>query len=241
MLEPDATLAQRQEEEEREKLAQARAAMTEDDLRAVIESTARLKASQEATDPPEALATIPTLTLADLDKESKSVPTEISNLEGARVLYHDLFTNGIVYADVGFDLHTLPQELLPYATLFSAALLELGTETEDFVKLTQRIGQKTGGIAPTMFHGLVRDTDQAASRLFLRGKATVAQTDDLLAILRDVLLTVKLDNPERFMQMLLEKKAREEAMLIPAGHRVTLSRLRARYPPSVALTERRRW
>jgi len=229
VLEPDATLAQRQEEAERGELIQARAAMTEDDLRAVIESTARLKASQEATDSPEALATIPTLTLADLDKESKSVPTEISNLEGARVLYHDLFTNGIVYADVGFDLHTLPQELLPYATLFSAALLELGTETEDFVKLTQRIGQKTGGIAPTMFHGLVRDTDQAASRLFLRGKATVAQTDDLLAILRDVLLTVKLDNPERFMQMLLEKKAREEAMLIPAGHRVTLSRLRARF------------
>ncbi|MBN2389632.1 MAG: insulinase family protein, partial [Anaerolineae bacterium] len=235
VLEPDVTLAQRQEETEHEKLAQAHVAMTEGDLRAVIESTARLKALQEAVDSPEALATIPTLTLADLDKESKLVPSEMSDplrwgdLEGAHVLYHDLFTNGIVYVDVGFDLHTLPQKLLPYATLFGAALLEIGTETEDFVKLTQRIGQKTGGIAPATFHGLVRDTDQAASRLFLRGKATIAQTDDLLAILRDVLLTVKLDNPERFMQMLLEKKAREEAALIPAGHRVALTRLRARF------------
>jgi len=228
-LEPDATLAQRQEAAEREKLAQARATMTDEDLRAVAENTARLKALQEAPDPPEALATIPSLKLADLDKESKPVPTEISSLDGAQIVYHDLFTNGIFYVDVGFDLHTLPQALLPYATLFGAALLEIGTETEDFVKLTQRIGQKTGGITPATFHGLVRDTDTAASWLFLRGKATVAQTDDLLAILRDVLLTVKLDNPERFMQMLLEKKAREEAMLIPAGHRVALSRLRARF------------
>jgi len=237
VLEPDAALAQRQEATEREKLAQARAAMTEDDLRAVIENTVRLKALQEAPDSPEALAAIPSLTLADLDKESKPIPTETSELEGARVVYHDLFTNGIVYVDVGFDLHALPPDLLPYATLFGAALLEIGTETEDFVRLTQRIGQKTGGIAPATFHGLVRDTDgspqftagRAASWLFLRGKATVAQADALLAILRDVLLTVKLDNPERFMQMLLEKKAREETMLIPAGHRVALSRLRARF------------
>lgn len=229
VLEPDATLAQRQEAAEREKLAQARATMTPDDLRAVVENTARLKALQEAADSPEALATIPSLKLADLDKAAKPVPTEISSLDGAQIVYHDLFTNGIVYVDVGFDLHTLPQALLPYAALFGAALLEIGTETEDFVKLTQRIGQKTGGIAPTTFHGLVRDKDTAASWLFLRGKATVAQTGDLLAILRDVLLTVKLDNPERFMQMLLEKKAREEATLIPAGHRVALSRLRARF------------
>lgn len=243
VLEPDATLAQRQEEAEREKLAQARAAMLTADLHAVIKSTAHLKALQEATDSPAALATIPTLTLADLDKETKSIPTEViaplrwGDLEGAHVLYHDLFTNGIVYVDVGLDLHALPQELLPYATLFGAALLEIGTETEDFVKLTQRIGQKTGGIAPATFHGLVRDTKQAASWLFLRGKATVAQTDDLLAILRDVLLTVNLDNPERFMQMLLEKKAREEAALVPAGHRVALSRLRARFNEAYWATE----
>ncbi|HOT90744.1 MAG TPA: insulinase family protein [Anaerolineae bacterium] len=229
VLEPDATLAQHQEAAERERLAQARATMTAEELRALVENTARLKALQEAPDSPEALATIPRLTLADLDKQSRHVPTETGDLEDVRVLYHDLFTNGIVYVDVGFDLHTLPQDLLPYATLFGAALLEIGTQTEDFVKLTQRIGQKTGGIAPATFHGLVRDTDRATNWLFLRGKATVAQTDDLLAILRDVLLTVQLDNRERFMQMLLEKKAREETMLIPAGHRVALSRLRARF------------
>ena len=55
------------------------------------------------------------------------------------------------------------------------------------------------------------------------------QVDDLLAILRDIILTVNLDNPERFMQMLLEAKAREEAGIIPGGHSVVATRLLARF------------
>mgnify|MGYP000493781292 CR=1 FL=1 len=228
VLEPDVTLQQRQDAAEKERLTLARAAMTSEDLQAAVESTRHLKELQETPDSPEALATIPSLKLEDLDKQAKSVPSETSESNGAQIMYHDLFTNSIVYLDAGFNLHTLPQDLLPYATIFGEALLEIGTETEDFVKLTQRIGRQTGGITPARFNAPIRGTDQAASWLFLRGKATVAQAEDLLAILRDVFLTVKLDNKDRFMQMLLERKAREEAGLIPGGHRVALYRLRAK-------------
>jgi Zn-dependent M16 (insulinase) family peptidase len=55
----------------------------------------------------------------------------------------------------------------------------------------------------------------------------VKHGDDLLAILRDVLLTVRLDNHERFRQIVLEEKASQEAGLVPGGHIVTLTRLRA--------------
>ena len=57
----------------------------------------------------------------------------------------------------------------------------------------------------------------------------MAQTDDLLEIMRDVLLTVKLDNRERFKQMVLETKAGVEAGLIPGGHGVVDTRLRANF------------
>lgn len=55
------------------------------------------------------------------------------------------------------------------------------------------------------------------------------QVDHLLEILRDVLLTVKLDNQARFKQMVLEAKARQEASLIPGGHGVVDTRLRAHF------------
>ena len=60
---------------------------------------------QETPDSPEALATIPTLALADLPRRNKLIPIEVTLKPTRQVLYHELFTNGVVYLDVGFDLH----------------------------------------------------------------------------------------------------------------------------------------
>jgi Zn-dependent M16 (insulinase) family peptidase len=91
----------------------------------VIQDAADLKRHQETPDTPEALATIPSLTLDDLDKKVKTIPIEVNKTEGAEVIYHDLFTNGIVYLDLGFDLHNLSQDLIPFVGMFGRALLEL--------------------------------------------------------------------------------------------------------------------
>jgi presequence protease len=44
-----------------------------------------------------------------------------------------------------------------------------------------------------------------------------------------VLLTAKLEDRERFKQIVLEDKARAEAGLVPSGHIVVNNRLRARF------------
>ena len=232
LLKPDPEVRPQTEAAERARLDQARASMTDMDIQRVIEETRVLKEKQAAPDSPEALATIPRLKLADLDKQNKRIPLDASETQGVKVLYHDLFTNGITYLDVGFNLRQLPQEFLPYVTLFGRALIGLGTATEDFVKLSRRIGRKTGGIRSANFTSAVQKSDDAAAWLFLRGKATVAQTGDMLAILKDVLLTAKLDNRERFRQIVLEEKAGQEAGLAPGGHRVVNTRLKARFSQS---------
>ena len=162
----------------------------------------------------------------------KTIPIEESEAHGSRILYHDLFTNGIVYLDVGLDLRQVPAELLPYAKLFGQCLLQMGTETEDYVKLSQRIGRLTGGISPSSFVSTVRNgdgVDDTVAQLFLHGKATTARAGDLLAILQDVLLTVRLDNAERFRQIVLRGKANLESGLVPSGHSVVDGRLRATF------------
>ncbi|MFQ5575907.1 MAG: insulinase family protein, partial [Anaerolineae bacterium] len=229
ILTPDPEQRQREEAAEKERLARARAKMGPQAIEAAINDTRQLKQIQETPDPPEALAAIPHLKLTDLDPKTRQIPLEALSQNDSKILYHNLFTNGIVYLDVGFNTHLLPPELLPYLPLFSQALLEIGTETEDYVKLSQRIGRKTGGIWTSTYTSSVRGADESAAWLFLRGKATPEQTGDLLDILRDVLLTVKLDNPERFKQMVLEDKAGQEAGLIPGGHGVVNSRLRAHF------------
>jgi Zn-dependent M16 (insulinase) family peptidase len=229
ILKPDTELAQKEEAAEREKLTKAREAMNSVDLQEVISNTKELKRMQGTPDTPEALATIPTLRLEDLDKRNKTIPLTSLEQEKTPVLYHDLFTNGIAYLDLGFNLHTLPQKYLPYVRLFGRALLEMGTEKEDYVTLTQRIGRKTGGIHPTFFTSVVKKGETAAAWLFLRGKAMQPQGFELMSIITDVLLTVRLDNQERFRQMVLEAKARQEQKLVPAGHQMVNLRLRAHF------------
>jgi len=226
---PDPEQGQRRDEVERARLEQARAAMSPADLEAVTAAMADLKHHQETPDTPEALATIPALTLADIDPKTRAIPLESGEIHGATTLYHALSTNNIVYLDLGFDLHSLPADLLPFVGLFGRVLLQMGTQTQDYVALTQRIGKSTGGIHSSTLASTVRETTNSALYFFLRGKAIASQAGELLAILKDVLLTAKLDNRERFKQIVLEDKARSEAGLIPGGHRVVNARLRARF------------
>ena len=238
ILRPDPDMGRREREAEENRLNRAKEEMAGDDIESVIGNVKRLRELQETPDSPEALATIPILKLSDLDRMNKIIPLESCKEAGTRVLYHNLFTNGIAYMDLGFNLHGLPQRLLPYSRLFGRALLEMGTEREDYVTVSQRISRKTGGIWPVIHTSDVRGQETGAVWLFLRGKAMSSQTEDLLDILRDIILNVRLDNRERFRQILLEAKAREEQRLVPSGHQVVNLRLRSHFSEADWAAER---
>ncbi len=237
LLNPDPTYNRRLETEEKERLAAAKAAMTPEEVAQHIENTRLLKLRQETPDTSADLAKLPTLHLADLDKQNKSIPRQVIEREHGRIVYHDLFTNGIVYLRVGFDLHSLLQALLPYAEFFGKALLEMGTETEDYVKLSQRIGRKTGGIGYSTYISPLLADSEGAAWLFVSGKSTMSQAPELLALVREMLLTVKLDNPQRFKQIVLKTKARVESSLVPGGHQYVGGRLRAAFSTAAWVEE----
>jgi len=54
-----------------------------------------------------------------------------------------------------------------------------------------------------------RGSSEAVAKLMFRSKATASQVPDVIAILSDILLTARLDNRERFKQMVLEEKVRK--------------------------------
>jgi presequence protease len=226
-MRPDPEQGEREAAAERQRLDAARATMSRSDLKALVEATGILKRLQETPDPPEALATIPTLALEDLPRRNKVIPINARRVADTEILFHDLNTNGVLYLDLGFDLHVLPADLLPYVPLFARALLETGTLQQDFVSLSHRIGRATGGIRPQVWVSAILDSEFAAARLFLRAKAVPEKAAELLAILTDVLIAARLDNRERLHQLVLEEKAAKESALVPAGSHFVDMRLRA--------------
>ena len=121
-LKPDPEVGLRREQAEKERLSNTLATLSTAQLEGILAEASELKRLQQMADSPEALATIPTLELADLDRENKQLPIEVEHEDGCQLIYHNLFTNGIVYLDVGFNLHNLAQDWLPYAPLIGRAL-----------------------------------------------------------------------------------------------------------------------
>ncbi|KAG2493609.1 hypothetical protein HYH03_008126 [Edaphochlamys debaryana] len=225
---PDPAKAAATEAKERARLDAVRGAMGEQQVEEVVANTAALKELQETPDPPEALACIPALQLSDIPPTITKVPTATRALaDGATLLTHDLFTNDVLYLEAAFDMRPVPSRLLPLVPLFCRSLTQMGTAKESFVELTERIGRKTGGISVYPFTSAVRGKADPIAYVMVRGKAMGGKAADMLELMSDVLLTARLDDRQRFTQMVAETKAGMESGIISGGHGYAAKRLSA--------------
>lgn len=224
---PDSELNERLDAQEAEELAAVAATLTSEQ-RARIESDAeRLRIWQESPDDPQALARIPRLSRDDIESHVKHTPLEVTTHAGIPWSVAPLFTSGIAYVNIGFDLLQLPHDAIPYLPLFARAMSEAGAGNMDNVALSQRIGIHTGGINASMNVGMHRVSRQAYGVFMLSGKATVTNITHLADLMRQMLEAPHLHHKERILQMVREDKAGREASLLPSGHVYINHRLRA--------------
>ncbi|MEL7434096.1 MAG: insulinase family protein, partial [Chloroflexota bacterium] len=229
IMHPDPQVGKERDEDEIKRLADIKSDMNTDDIKQVITVQEELQTLQQTPDKPEDLAKIPSLTIDDIEREVTIIEQTITEQDGARVYYQDQPTGGIIYFRAGMNLRVLGADLLPYVELFGDALTRMGTENEDFVRLSQRIGSKTGGVGTGTTLSTKYGGDDYIAYLMLSGKTMTDQAQDLLDIVRDALLTVKLDNQERFKQIVLERKVQIERFLALAGQSVAGGRVRAHF------------
>jgi presequence protease len=226
---PDPVYAAETEKLEREALNAIRARLSAAELAEIVAAEERLRQMQETPDPPEVLAKIPALALADIPLENEIIPARIEQRDDAcEIIHHDLFTNGILYLDIGFDTSDLSEEELLYLPILSDALIEMGTSEEDYVSLSKRIGRETGGIDTSPLIAARRDDAAPGRYLNISGKCLIERSGRMLAIFADMLCKLKLDDRERMLQIAQEAKADAESSLLPDGHSVAAGRIGAR-------------
>ncbi len=237
VLLPDANLGPRREEEERAKLARIQEACTKDEREALVQETLRLQKAQEKKDSPEALATIPSLTVADLPLKNQPLPSKEHGFNAARVLVHDLDTSGVAYVNLLLPLNAVPKHLMPLVPLLGRALTEMGTAKNDFVRMGMHIAAKTGGVWAAPFLATHRVDREPRAYFSIGSKVVRDKVSDAFEIMHELLFEPNFDQKDRFYQMLLEAKARLEHGLLSAGHALVSSRIRARYSQTGWLEE----
>ena len=121
-MRPVEGLDAKQEQEEVSRLADVKSSLSEAELLKIVEDTKVLKAAQLAEDSEEAKASIPRLTLDDIDPRATELPISVvadGKDGGVTVLTHEVPSNGILYLDLALDYSDVLDEDLPYLPLFS--------------------------------------------------------------------------------------------------------------------------
>lgn len=244
-LEPKAEVEQTFAKGYENRLNEIKSKMTADQYADLINESYMLKDVQSEDDPPEVIATIPTLSLSDLDRKEVDYPsTRIEDNaynRGVTILTHEVAcSSGVVYVDFGLDASVLDFEDAQILPLFSRIMTESGTESLSNVGLHRSIDRYTGGVwmEPIIDNKLESDDNgkiittkgmHMVSMLFTRGKSTIENIDRLFDIFSWIWKEADFDSQENAISLLKELIAEEKRNVVSTGHIYAASRIKSSF------------
>lgn len=221
------------------KMAELRAGISDDTARALAEKDAQLQEEAGRPNSPEALATLPQLSRADLPESPSVLPTAADTLPcGVPFLRTDLFSNGVNYIEIAADLTGLPADLWPALRHYCEAFNSMGAAGKDFAATARRVSAVTGGIScrpllqkspyvpDSAFHGLVFSV-----------KALDETLGAALDLLGDKLSATDPRDRRRLRDLITQSVASGRAALANSGSAPVVSRLNAGLTEEAWLTE----
>ena len=218
ILQPKLGLLEEQEQKQREKMAQVKAAMSPEEIENVKETFQKLTEFQESEDAKEDLEKIPLLKREDMKKEANLPVNEVRSIGDTTLLYHDLFTNGIGYLRLIFKLDQIPGKYFPYIGILKGCLGLLNTEHYAYGDLFNEMNLVTGGMAAVNnVYGKLQDTDQFILTLELKTKVFYDRLAEAIDLMREIVMTSDFTDAKRLYEILAEGKSRMQAQMTSGG------------------------
>lgn len=215
-MQPDKDLAAKEDLEEKLALEKIKNKMNPEERQALVEKTKRFmkfQSKQEETEEIE-VDVLPKLSLADVPFATKDYALIQENFDTLHVFHHPVFTNGIVYADLIYDLPFLKEQELPLVRLFSSLISQVGCGGRDYSKNLEYIQSHTGGIGASLgLNILCTDPNSFKPSLIIRGKALQRKVPKLFSLLKDIVLSVDFSDVERIKEILIKNYSSLESGL----------------------------
>lgn len=238
VVEPKRNLVEQEEKQLREKLAQYKASLSEEEIASIVKNTAELLAYQEAEDDPETLSCIPVLEREDIKKESAPLYNEKRSVEDKICLYHPIFTNGINYVRVMFTSNSIPKEYLPYIGILKSVLGFVATQNYSYSELFNQIYLSTGGITPvTNVYTNALNHEEVTVSFEWKIKTLHGKLPEAFSLVEEIMLHSDLTGKKRLQEILGELKSRMQSNMISAGHQVASGRAVSYFSKSGAIQD----
>lgn len=225
-LAPEPGLDQKRNAEQEEELRKKKSSLAAAEIETLINETKELIDYQKREDSPEALATIPMLTLQDIDRKASWYEAVEKPVSGFPVIFHEEFTNNIVYVNLFFDLNTVPQELIPYASLLTNLLGSLNTRHHSYSELNQALNSNTGSYQTNLKTFLEKqDDDLMISKLMVSSKVMPDKLDTMFNLCSEMLTQTLFDDTARLKTLLIRHQSQMDAAINQDGFLVAHNRL----------------
>ncbi|MBN2188840.1 MAG: insulinase family protein [Chitinispirillaceae bacterium] len=185
--------------------------------------TRELVSRQSTPTSAEALATLPRLSRTDLPPKGFEVPCVTGSAGGVPCYCHRIFTSGIVYCDIGFDLRGVPPELIPFLPLYLELLGRCGAAGLSYERMATRIALATGGIGASSYSRTIAGTRNGSFfHAFMHGKCLLPRVDEMLGIFVDLFADPDLSGSKQIKDILFEARNGLSASVIGSGHHVAM-------------------
>lgn len=234
---PSVTLDQEEKQKEKERLLSRVNEMTEKEKVEHIEENKALDEWQKAKDTPEALATIPHLSLKDMNPLPEKIPTDVREYDGVKVLVHPFGNEGIVYLNVYFELDVKDKETLSAISFFPNLLGSLPTKrelTQLLIDMKGNTGRLSFDLGSTSMPGHTDDL-----RIFLIAKCNVlsSKVSEAIRLIKEILCETDFTRKDFIKPLLLQVQEGFRNDIINSGHQYAMRRALSSYSKEAFFNE----
>jgi len=238
ILTPDTGFAAKEASEEAARVKAVVDALDDTGRESLDELNRKLVEWQQTEDSEEALSTIPQLDIADIDPMPQLIPTEEKDVCGAKVLFHQLPSNGIVHINAYFPITQLALSELPAAALITEFFKDLPTAKYDVLSLQNEIRMYIGGISFGL-DILAKDNDYEECTPCLRVRASFLadKQPDAEALIAEILTETKFSEKQMMRELITQIDEDSKRTAMANGHRLGLFEARSHWSARDAAAE----
>lgn len=224
---PHPGLADEKAAELEQKLAGIKAAMSEDEINALVAENIANEEKKNAG----AESNLPKLKLSEIDTNLNEIDYNVEQLDGVTLLLSEQPSSGIVYLNMEFDLSTVDIDKVPYASLVANLLTSLDTENYSYHELETAINNASGGIGFSANVTESIDTQELDARFIVSTKALESSLGKTLDLLGEITANTLFEDYDWIGQQITQVKVGLESELNTDGVDMGLLRARSYFSP----------
>lgn len=221
IMKPSYTAGDEIRAKEQKQLDDIKATWTDEDIQYFKGEQAKLEKWQGSEDSPEALASMPMISLEDIDITPEELPLEKDGI----ILKSQVKTDGITYLRMIFDITGVSEEDIPKLTLMASLLGELATEKYSPSELKTQLMAKCGDyafvVAPMPNYN---DTSKGYIKLIASFSALDRYVEEAVDLIKEIITTTKFDDEELIKNVITQTKNAKFQSIAMAGSLTAMKR-----------------